>query len=85
MILLSKSGVLDTERLLDSISLNVLMIGLCIFVVYLSSFTVNVYERLDALAETQSFQRRHCCQNGKRSDQHFEAQALTGNFQLSPQ
>ena len=58
MILLSESAVLDTERLLDSISLNVLMIGLCIFVVHLSSFTVDAYERPDALAETQSFQRR---------------------------
>jgi hypothetical protein len=58
MILLCESGALDTEQILDAISINVLMIGLCIFVVHLSNFTIDAYERPDAIAETQSFQRR---------------------------
>jgi len=58
MILLCESGALDTEQILNSISINVLMIGLCIFVVHLSNFTIDAYERPDAIAATQSFQRR---------------------------
>ena len=58
MVLLCESSALDTEQILESISINVLMIGLCIFVVHLGNNTIDAYERLDAIAETQSFQRR---------------------------
>jgi hypothetical protein len=58
MILLSESSSLDTEQLLESISVNALLIGLCIFVVHLSSFTIDAYERSGAIGETQPIHRR---------------------------
>lgn len=58
MILLCESGALDTEQILDSISINVLMIGLCIFVVHLGNYTIDAYERPSLVAERQLFQRR---------------------------
>ena len=58
MILLTELGVLDIDQILDSISINTLIIGLCIFVVHLGNFTIDAYERPGAVAERQPFQRR---------------------------
>jgi len=58
LILLCESGVLDTEQILDSISINTLMIGLCIFVVHLGSYTIDAYERPNIVAERRLFRRR---------------------------
>lgn len=45
VILVCESDTLDTERILDSISIDPIMIGLCIFVVRLSNPVIDVYER----------------------------------------
>jgi hypothetical protein len=58
IVLLCETGALDTDQILDLISINVLIIGLCIFVVRLSSFTVDAYEFPISLAERQPFQQR---------------------------
>ena len=43
--LVCQSGSLDTKHILDSISVSSLIIGLCIFVVRLSSPVIDIYER----------------------------------------
>jgi hypothetical protein len=58
MILLSESGTLDIEQILDAITINTLIIGLCIFVVHLGDYTIDAYERPGIVAERQPFQRR---------------------------
>ena len=58
MILLSESGGLDIEQILEAITVNTLIIGLCIFVVHLGNFTMDAYERPDTAVERVPFQRR---------------------------
>ena len=58
MILLSESGGLDIEQILEAITVNTLIIGLCIFVVHLGNFTMDAYERPDTAVERLPFQRR---------------------------
>ena len=58
MILLSESGGLDIEQILESITINTLIIGLCIFVVHLGNFKLDAYERPGTVAERLPFQRR---------------------------
>jgi hypothetical protein len=58
MILLTESGVQDIEQILDSIFINTLIIGLCIFVVHLGNYTIDAYERPGTVAERLPFQRR---------------------------
>ena len=45
VILVCQSGSLNTKRIVDSISINPLMLGLCIFVVRLSSPIVDIYQQ----------------------------------------
>ena len=45
VILVCQSGSLNTKQIVDSISINPLMLGLCIFVVRLSSPIVDIYQQ----------------------------------------
>ena len=44
VILVCESGSLDTAQVIDSISIDPIMLGLCIFVIRLSSPVIDVYE-----------------------------------------
>src|SRR5512133_2717520 len=50
MILMCESSSLDAEHVIDSISIDPIVIGLCIFVIHLSKPVIDIYERptLDA-------------------------------------
>jgi len=45
VILMCESDALDTEQVIDSISIDPIVIGLCIFVVHLGNSVIDVYER----------------------------------------
>jgi hypothetical protein len=45
LILMCESGSLDTRQVIDSISIDPIVIALCIFVIRLSNPVIDVYER----------------------------------------
>lgn len=57
-ILLCESGTLDTEQILDAISTDPLLIGLCILVVRLSDPVIDIYKRPTLKAGKISYRPR---------------------------
>jgi len=63
LILMCESGSLDSEQVIDSISINPIAIGLYIFVIRLSNPVINVYERPILKAGRISYRQRSITAN----------------------
>lgn len=58
LILMCESGSLDTERVIDSISIHPIVMAICIFVLHLSKPVIDVYEKPTLRAGRISYSQR---------------------------
>lgn len=58
VILVCDSGLLDTNQIINSVITDALMIGLCIFVMRLGDFKIDVYEHPSRITDLQPYRQR---------------------------